>query len=445
MYLGKRIHPPEMKDVRDVLEQAQKKQIKDSYLISVVTPVFGGGVKAGELKSRPTIRNSSIRGHLRFWWRATRGAAYKDISELRKREAQIFGDTKTSSRVKIWVESNSFRQNSSEETLDLEILSYVTFPFKEEIPSFKLPYIFQLNIEFQPSKFLTSKVLKEELDPALWAWINFGGIGSRTRRGCGSLYCSHFSPNSSMTNLETWYRDKVLNYQLKLEPQPEREWPTLSNELQIQKPSDTSTISSWQDAIRVYKEFRAMPNKSGSKRRSFWPEADSLRRKTKMSNTRHEEPKPEGKKEFYAFPRAQLGLPIIFQFKQDKGYEYKPLHQWEPLKMILKPKQKNRLASPLIVKSIALDEKTGVGAFIKLNQPRIKKLELKIIAKKPKNTGDKVFADHKTKTAQLIKKPILENDIYKKLRYVDNPLGSTDDVIEAFFKSKGVEQWKKGY
>ncbi|MDR0266838.1 MAG: type III-B CRISPR module RAMP protein Cmr1 [Paenibacillus sp.] len=422
------------------MNQAQEQWInsRESYLISVVTPVFGGGVKAGELKCQPTIRNSSVRGHLRFWWRATRGAVYKDVSELRKREAQIFGDTKESSRVKIWVSPSSPKQSSDQiELKNVNLPSYVIFPYREfykKNPSFSfdLPYTFELNIQLQDDD------LKKELDPALWAWINFGGIGSRTRRGCGSLYCDTFSPEKTDTvDLKAWYRKNLVDYELKLEPNPEREWPTLSNEIQIQRPNDQGIISAWGKVINVYKKFRGTP---GFKKRSLWPEADSLRNITDMAVERHKQVHPKGKSrdELFAFPRAQLGLPIIFRFKQDPKHWLKLPQEWEPYDTTLKPKGKNRLASSLITKVIALNEKKGVGAFIKLNQPQIKELELSI-------TVDDKESDHKKQTADQIKnKPISERDIYKKLHYWKNPMGSTDDVIEAFFKSDEVKEWKKG-
>lgn len=45
-----------------------------TYTIEVITPLFGGGVEVGVNDPVTLICPSSIRGLLRFWWRATLGA-----------------------------------------------------------------------------------------------------------------------------------------------------------------------------------------------------------------------------------------------------------------------------------------------------------------------------------------------------------------------------------
>ena len=62
------------------------------YRIQVITPIFGGGVKAGKNDSVTPIRPSSIRGHLRFWWRAICRAKFETADQLFDREGEIWGD-----------------------------------------------------------------------------------------------------------------------------------------------------------------------------------------------------------------------------------------------------------------------------------------------------------------------------------------------------------------
>jgi CRISPR type III-B/RAMP module RAMP protein Cmr1 len=42
--------------------------------------MFGGGVVAREVDETHPIRETSIRGQLQFWWRATAGAKYANSS-----------------------------------------------------------------------------------------------------------------------------------------------------------------------------------------------------------------------------------------------------------------------------------------------------------------------------------------------------------------------------
>jgi len=67
--------------------------------IEVITPIFSGGAIKDEVDKTNSIRGSAIRGHLRFWWRATKGASYVSVSELRKKESVIWEDTECPSKV----------------------------------------------------------------------------------------------------------------------------------------------------------------------------------------------------------------------------------------------------------------------------------------------------------------------------------------------------------
>src|SRR5262245_56765547 len=73
------------------------------YRISLVTPLFGGGVEAGKPDDDQPIRGTSIRGALQFWWRATRGAAVASHKDLFDRHEEIWGSTSRASPVEIAV------------------------------------------------------------------------------------------------------------------------------------------------------------------------------------------------------------------------------------------------------------------------------------------------------------------------------------------------------
>src|SRR5579871_1872623 len=71
--------------------------------ISVVTPMFGGSAVVRETDPMMPVRPSSVRGHLRFWWRACQGAAFKDVDDLFKAEEEIWGSTKVPTKVHLTV------------------------------------------------------------------------------------------------------------------------------------------------------------------------------------------------------------------------------------------------------------------------------------------------------------------------------------------------------
>ncbi|WP_322922830.1 type III-B CRISPR module RAMP protein Cmr1 [Paenibacillus campi] len=339
------------------------------YKITVTTPILGGGIKVQQLDEENPIRSSSIRGQLRFWWRATVGRSYTNAYELKSAERQIFGDASAPSSLKIEVEILNGPITSAK--LD----NYI---FCGDREAAKLTY--PNSIQFKLFLYYDSnKQLKDELDLAMWAWINFGGLGSRTRRGCGSLHCKEFSPKKSEINdskqLKSWFRKKI--DELPFDFKKEIEWPYLVDILYAMPQEEP--IRGLRNIISKLKGFRSQ--KDG--KRSLWPEADTIRYLTKMSPTKHANPQPRDKsKTLVSFPRAQLGLPIIVHFKsvQDAGGR-------EPGDATILPKSKKgevytRLASPLIFKTIALSNDNGdfshrvVPVIIKLQQPRIYALEL---------------------------------------------------------------------
>ncbi|MDP1509168.1 type III-B CRISPR module RAMP protein Cmr1 [Paenibacillus ottowii] len=479
-----RILPPKLKDVKENLISGRKQsKEKKPYEIKIVTPMFGGGNEPGELDETFPVRSSSIRGHLRFWWRATRGAAFQDVKELRRHEVAIFGDTHSPSRVKIWVESRHKPEITDAREIDknkqVRPGKEPAYRFKNFLPLYAVfPYTsnnkvrtlrkltFTLYVQYsdyiptakdkvQDNLFPDIEALKKEVEAALWAWINFGGIGNRTRRGCGSLFSESFSPKlgEKYASYTDWYEKKQLEYGLKLLSCEEigglgQGWPTLPKEIHIQTYDRDLTLA-WKKVIEIYKNFRAF--KAGYKR-SMWPEADSLRLITGMAEGRHKDPLPEDKGKCIAFPRAEMGLPIIFEFKQDFKLKGMFSDKREPYKTQLIPKGKNRLASPLITKALAISECRGVGVIVRLNHPKLDKLELQMVPEKMGRLSkheEEIKKCHERKVKDRIKQyDITQKDIYKELTYSDSPvnMGNKEkpftSAIDAFLNGKEVEKWK---
>jgi len=58
----------------------------------LITPMFGGGEEVNRADSVTVVRPSSIKGQLRFWWRALRGWLSKgDVGKLLAIEEAIWG------------------------------------------------------------------------------------------------------------------------------------------------------------------------------------------------------------------------------------------------------------------------------------------------------------------------------------------------------------------
>ncbi|MEA2007957.1 MAG: type III-B CRISPR module RAMP protein Cmr1, partial [Chloroflexota bacterium] len=75
----------------------------------LITPLYGGGVGDNEADPVTVVRGTEIRGHLRFWWRATQGGRYSTIDEMRKAEGKIWGSTENESDVVISIQTSPDR------------------------------------------------------------------------------------------------------------------------------------------------------------------------------------------------------------------------------------------------------------------------------------------------------------------------------------------------
>lgn len=183
--------------------------------VEFVTPCFLGGASQGA-----EWRAASIRGELRWWFRAVAGAE-RSLEEVRKAEEVIFGSTERQARLRIRAfggpepqESDTpFRgglyarqiaehwKDASAATIDrLRVMRD-----GHEIRSNPLHYLgfgpfekVQLKRSYlpagQPAEFsLDWRVgaipseLKSLFEDALWAWLSLGGIGAKSRKGYGSL------------------------------------------------------------------------------------------------------------------------------------------------------------------------------------------------------------------------------------------------------------------
>ncbi|WP_322799124.1 type III-B CRISPR module RAMP protein Cmr1 [Thermoflexus sp.] len=162
-----------------------------------ITPIFIGGA---DPRGEPELRAASFRGALRFWLRALIGSAIQDQDpgKIRKLESEVFGSTENASPVVLRVERPEYRAISFRKIVELDSrgnprrpgIAYLFFtarrtksdPERRAIPAGTR---FRFTISLRPGT--------KNLEPlrrayaALWLFTRFGGIGTRSRRGAGSL------------------------------------------------------------------------------------------------------------------------------------------------------------------------------------------------------------------------------------------------------------------
>ncbi len=363
------------------------------YRIELITPLFGGGVEAGVNDPQMPIRGTAIRGQLQFWWRATRGSVCATLQNLRERHRAVWGATDSASPVTVEVADlqasapvpcaqhrwdpqarrgqGGWRLNWAQPFAGREnALPYVLFPFQgvmpqndpqarsEEDPAACIHQAsFSLRLRF-PS------ALTADVEAAVWAWVNFGGLGARTRRGCGSLRCSTLAPADEQRVME-WFR-KHTGELLGVG----REWPVLPPKL-LTRPEGGDIIDVWGWLAGLLRHFRQgegfarNPGQGGRPGRSRYPEPETIRETTGANRGMSGHQRLTGVPAD-AFPRAEFGLPIVFHF-QGRG---------EPVDTTLQPRRAERMASPLILKPLALADGRAIPIILPLVTPALTEIEL---------------------------------------------------------------------
>ena len=300
----------------------------------LITPMYGGGVKPGEVDRDLPIRASALRGQLRFWWRLLHGAG-KESADLFAAESALWGGISSNgakaSRVRVEVEGARVSNQQLVCKRNSDTPPYALILERNEDPKLlKQDYSFDLVLHFK--KGVTSSQRNGVMGALRW-WASFGGVGARTRRGLGAV--------------------KVTGDNLA--PATSEEVEARGGWMVVGQPT-SKAIKAWKDAVCVLQRFRQgagvgrNPGQGNLPGRSRWPEADTIRRTTKKHAPMHEPEHPvDG---FY--PRASFGLPLVFHFKdKTKG---DPRGK-DSDSLVLNPKGSERMASPLILRPYCDGEK----------------------------------------------------------------------------------------
>lgn len=342
-----------------------------------VTPILGGGVHTRQLdQTVDRVRVPSVRGQLRMWWRAL----YAHRPDLASSEAELWGGAGHAAGRRSAVEISVVTKTSDWGPQDVDptdiALSqphgYALFPAKATRREPAAP-------RWRPGRKFTVRLIgprsiEPELRNTVRAWILFGGYGSRTRRGVGSLTVADSGERagwlpSSATRLAftTLFGEDVLVAVASLAA---GETPLLRGAHLVAGPPSPDPTSAWGVAIGWLREFRqgrpgspgpatipqdharlyGSPNRPGL---SNWPEADKVRHKLAAPagaswthGPRHNDDP--------AWPRGVFGLPIVGQFGAEEATPSagRPI----PFELVWHDgtKERERLASPLVVKPMAL-------------------------------------------------------------------------------------------
>lgn len=170
---------------------------KVSLTLETITPLFLSGNDQNSVE----FRAPSIRGQLRYWYRALLGGlGVTQPNLLFDFESQVFGKEEHGSRVLIRVKDIHFAGGRVRKNEELDLgydktkkmtrhpgLTYLLY--STQLGGNKRPYAdvgttFTLDVssfDMDGQKWLKLAAC------AIWCWCHFGGLGSRARRGAGNI------------------------------------------------------------------------------------------------------------------------------------------------------------------------------------------------------------------------------------------------------------------
>lgn len=142
-----------------------------------VTPMFMYGADG----STPELRPASIKGILRFWWRAMHGDL--GLEKLHELEGKIFGSTEGRSSFTVRVI----------EKLECGNFQYLPHKSKATKKAFSPNQNFQVIFNANDTEFIKN---------LFTIATTLGGFGQRSRRGFGSIQAKHDRPMATKENIE---------------------------------------------------------------------------------------------------------------------------------------------------------------------------------------------------------------------------------------------------
>jgi len=192
------------------------------FQCEVLTPLFLGG--AAE-RVRPELRAPSLRGAMRYWYRAILGGSIltssdnleeSPLKQLKQHETELFGDTGRSSPIAVLLcadkptETEAFQKDRAVRTSDGSFSptgkDYLFWSMaasgRPGTPRYQLAreYIkpgstFTVQLR---SRGLQKKDVLEKAAATLWLVANLGALGARANRGAGSIEVKVKNPIGSL-------------------------------------------------------------------------------------------------------------------------------------------------------------------------------------------------------------------------------------------------------
>ncbi len=289
--------------------------------LEAVTPLWIGGADA-----RAELRPPSVRGCLRFWFRALAGGLLGEaLSDVWAAESAVYGNTaRASSMVVRLFGSPRTSVSVAGEADQLPGLSYMFWSVFQQKRDAILPgEKFRLRLNTRPFPFAATEVAGRTLEmtdsfelaaASLWLLLRLGGVGARVRRGGGGMRAVS-EPEGWPTSLPSLFSGATTPAELAMELSEGVKRVRQAAGWQAQPPHNPSSFDILHERVcQLYLADVTFPtwweavNWVGEMFRAF-------RIEHKLDASGIAALLTQGRLTVRTIQRATLGLPILFFFK----------------------------------------------------------------------------------------------------------------------------------
>ena len=147
----------------------------------IVTPMFMSGAD----QTKAELRVPSIKGALRFWWRAL--ALGGKVKDVKKEESKIFGSTDTGRSNILLSLSNLYIEKNEIRSFNIQWKKYVGYGILDSLENKESKEYIKNGSSFSLNILAKDDVNKPLLLKSIKTLGLLGGLGGRSRKGWGSL------------------------------------------------------------------------------------------------------------------------------------------------------------------------------------------------------------------------------------------------------------------
>ncbi len=236
---------------------------KITLSFEIITPLIMSGADRDEVE----LREQSLKGILRWWFRFYKGAEL-DLKELKEKESEIWGSQEVASKIKITIKNKKLSSKKNGK----DYYAYLCMNddrgdrySRIKRRAFHENQKFNIDFYFLPP---FNEKLRKELETTLFFLSNLGGLGARWRRGFGSVVIDGYHiDGKNLEEIKNNLNNRLKSFSIS---SSNRDFMNLSNtSIYLLSPKQKESFwYSWKEAINKLRDdfYRKLKRQLGVNR-----------------------------------------------------------------------------------------------------------------------------------------------------------------------------------